>query len=806
MENKRCHRNTLTRLLAILLVLCGVMTAAQAEGTFPEDAPEVPVIFGNPDGTPADYSDLPEEFQNVPDEWKVMIDENGVYQLTYTISEDTDDPYLKINLYRVLDALASMHGVSSSNVLQPGDVRVFRLWVQNKSGHTYRYMNGSFMLRTPIMDPENVPEEEADQVTAFDGQVLEKMYMGPKTTVLSYLVPAIKDFLLNEIAKHPGNQDIPNDIRYKRRLASYVYSDLYSTLRSKYGTTDTAEAFRRLMTDYYSEQDGCTYTDFDDMLLHSEQGYRDIVVTSRSEPAQTELVENSTRISVEIGAAATYNNMYQNALRIVYGEDDVQNAAGEGKLKQISEKTVYTVYDYYDDPDDPNDNPPTKYDPCVTVDQIDESSQAWLRRQFRIFGLPEDTLIYIEYPNYYFGFEHKNGEIATASNSQDTARRVLTTQVEYENVEWHRNGSDDIADATVANYMNQEGRIWNKANDYFNDMLGEGITRDESTWRSFMMAFNVDGYLAGNEYQDTWWTWLNTILLERVDGELEVQKVDARSQSTLTEPAEFRLWQYRTDKNGAQVKYLYDDAKDSFVPYDAQKGLDAYNLATVNGKISIEYALLEHEIYYLQEAEAPDGYKLKDTVFILADSRDALETAAKALKADKDVSDKAPMEYGGAIQVTEPLTIKVKNEPVPTPTPKRSTPTPVPPPNEFLMYFYKEWPDGQPQDIFFTLYTADGKVYKHTFKKIAVGENKFRYEAWLANDSEFFVIETEMKDYKVTYKNTGKYADITDRCYKGGTIVNSRVPTTGDSMSPAWMLLALASGCALLILKKRRAA
>ena len=148
-----------------------------------------------------------------------------------------------------------------------------------------------------------------------------------------------------------------------------------------------------------------------------------------------------------------------------------------------------------------------------------------------------------------------------------------------------------------------------------------------------------------------------------------------------------------------------------------------------------------------------------------------------------------------------PQVTYTKPEPTVKPT---ATPKPVPPANEFRMFFYKEWPDGEPTDIFFTLYQPNGSVYKHAFKKTKVSDTKFLYEAWLSNDAEYFVIETAMAGYNTAYKNTGAHADVTDRCFKGGTIINTKIPVTGDSMTSLWVLLALVSAGAIALLARKK--
>ncbi len=62
--------------------------------------------------------------------------------------------------------------------------------------------------------------------------------------------------------------------------------------------------------------------------------------------------------------------------------------------------------------------------------------------------------------------------------------------------------------------------------------------------------------------------------------------------------------------------------------------------------------------------------------------------------------------------------------------------------------------------------------------------------------------------YKVRYENVGKYADVTDRCYNGGTIINYKVPKTGDTADlRLWLgcvLLGVSAGCGALVCRGRK--
>ncbi len=59
-----------------------------------------------------------------------------------------------------------------------------------------------------------------------------------------------------------------------------------------------------------------------------------------------------------------------------------------------------------------------------------------------------------------------------------------------------------------------------------------------------------------------------------------------------------------------------------------------------------------------------------------------------------------------------------------------------------------------------------------------------------------YVIEEPVEGYITRYENVGVYADITDRCCDGGTIVNKKIPKTGDSAPLALWAGMIALGAA----------
>ena len=124
--------------------------------------------------------------------------------------------------------------------------------------------------------------------------------------------------------------------------------------------------------------------------------------------------------------------------------------------------------------------------------------------------------------------------------------------------------------------------------------------------------------------------------------------------------------------------------------------------------------------------------------------------------------------------------------------------------------FKKVWQGDSEKSIDFTLYKADGSVYHHGFDKKIVSKTEWRYNAWFSSPAACYVIEQPLDGYITHYENVGVYAGITDRCCDGGTIINKKIPKTGDRAPLAlWagmILLGTAGiGIALMMGKRRKA-
>ena len=339
----------------------------------------------------------------MPEGYTVFVDESGIYQLTYTIAENTADENLTLDLSKVLEALKEYEAVTDSDTLQPGDSRKFRIWITSESGHTYRYEEGSFNLTTPDMDPEYIPENEDDRVTGFDGQTLEELYMVNSSRDITPYLPALRQALVDfGISEY--------DIDH-RLISSY---DLRQFLKK-----NNEESIAKIILDYYSDTDDRNYAEELEGDTNKEKVASLLEVSDTAANDVEKSQGRSTLFTVQLSESATYDQFYQNVLRLVYGDDLADDATGDTVKVQTTTKTVYSITDYDD---------MSVYDKCYPANQVYNSNDYIMRVLTGYYGLPEDTLIsFTESGGIIFGFAREDGEIATASNSADSLKGTYTT-------------------------------------------------------------------------------------------------------------------------------------------------------------------------------------------------------------------------------------------------------------------------------------------------------------------------------------------------------------------------------------------
>ena len=151
---------------------------------------------------------------------------------------------------------------------------------------------------------------------------------------------------------------------------------------------------------------------------------------------------------------------------------------------------------------------------------------------------------------------------------------------------------------------------------------------------------------------------------------------------------------------------------------------------------------------------------------------------------------------------------------IPTPVPT-ATPTPVPTttpvPYDQYFTFTKVWQGDHEDSIDWIMYNSDGTVRHKRFNKKIISDTEWKYEAWFKSTEDItdcYIVETPPDGYHVRYENVGDHAGETDRCYNGGTIINYKVPKTGDDNNlRLWIglvLLGVSAVCGTLIFSRKK--
>ena len=307
-----------------------------------------------------------------------------------------------------------------------------------------------------------------------------------------------------------------------------------------------------------------------------------------------------------------------------------------------------------------------------------------------------------QYDNFY-----KNLLSFNVGSEEDMKKFLTDASTGSGNSQGHGKWSSDGYNMTIGDYMadklDENPGAWDKANAYFDQLLQTGMSPNEATWAAFTMAVNLDAK-ANNSYEETAWNWYASMVLKQADGTLDLTKTDADGNVIGDDEGEgqtsFYLWKYETDKETGEKDTMYctyveptyttnEDGeqvleKDGFycwVKYDPTKDKLTYTVTTTNGKLNIDYALLENVVYYLQEAIAPDGYDIDPEIYIICDeeSYKELEGTEVTNPATGATSKVTEHSWLGSILGGKTLSFNFVNTatvPDPEPTPD---PDPVPP-------------------------------------------------------------------------------------------------------------------------------
>ena len=577
---------------------------------------------------------------------------------------------------------------------EPGCTTIFDISLSNGSKHTYVYKDNSLTVATP-----DVSNTDKTGVTGFDGQELPKEYAGKTKLQLKYsktgeagcMEKLVEDALREFDDDHYLNQYLDTDgnpttkIQGKATLAAG--SEVITNKKGSFVKVTSASG-----KEYYYKLDYANTS-----LVKEVDGKKVLADT----------VQNTSILYTEKG---TEDSAFGH-----YDRETTDLIALRSAIKKYMEAYGYASYDdyildYYKKPNG------TKYDSVEELLRNNKDAQASLLHSGT--AMPGNS------------YKDPNGPLGDASSTMDPStlynnfyQNILSFKVgdpekvdaeaggnvdhNHSHGQWATDGTQETIGDYMAGKLNETPGAWAKANSYFNTLLANGMSEDEATWAAFTMATNIDFQNAGNDYKNTAWNWYASMVLHQADGTLDLTKTDADGNVIGDDEGEgqtsFYLWKYETDKETGKKDTMYctyveptyttNEAgeqvleKDGFycwVKYDPTKDKLTYTVTTTNGKLNIDYALLENVVYYLQEAIAPDGYDTDPEIYVICDeeSYKELEGTEVTNPATGATSKVTESSWLGSILGGKTLSINFMNtatvvpDPDPEPTPD---PDPVPP-------------------------------------------------------------------------------------------------------------------------------
>lgn len=552
---------------------------------------------------------------------------------------------------------------------EPGCTTIFDISLSNGSKHTYVYKDNSLTVATP-----DVSNTDKTGVTGFDGQELPKEYAGKTKLQLKYsktgeagcMEKLVEDALREFDDDHYLNQYLDTDgnpttkIQGKATLAAG--SEVITNKKGSFVKVTSASG-----KEYYYKLDYANTS-----LVKEVDGKKVLADT----------VQNTSILYTEKG---TEDSAFGH-----YDRETTDLIALRSAIKKYMEAYGYASYDdyildYYKKPNG------TKYDSVEELLRNNKDAQASLLHSGT--AMPGNS------------YKDPNGPLGDASSTMDPStlynnfyQNILSFKVgdpekvdaeaggnvdhNHSHGQWATDGTQETIGDYMAGKLNETPGAWAKANSYFNTLLANGMSEDEATWAAFTMATNIDFQNAGNDYQNTAWNWYASMVLHQADGTLDLTKTDKKTGEKDTMYCTYVEPTYTTNEAGEQV--LEKDGFYCWVKYDPSKDKLTYTVTTTNGKLNIDYALLENVVYYLQEAIAPDGYDTDPEIYVICDeeSYKELEGTEVTNPATGATSKVTADSWLGSILGGKTLSINFVNtatvvpDPDPEPTPD---PDPVPP-------------------------------------------------------------------------------------------------------------------------------
>lgn len=572
---------------------------------------------------------------------------------------------------------------------EPGCTTIFDVSLANGSKHTYVYKDNSLTVATPDQTGKG-----NTGIEGFDGQELPKEYAGNTNLELKYDKNAasgcMEDLVDAALKEYGGNHD------------QNQFLDSEGKLTTQSTRTDVPAGTEVELIDgkYYVKSGDHYYGGFYKSDVQTTEDGKTVLINDKNTYTLAyKKTKNGKKVEKDY-----YNGPFTHSSSALMNQD-IQDA-----LEQYMPAKGYKTYDdyildYYRKPDG------SKYDSVSELLKNDPKALKELSRSGS--SMPNDpntgnNTVKMDPSTLYDNF-YKN-VLSFKVGNQDTVDSEAGGNVDHNHShgQWAADGTQETIGDYMADKLNETPGAWDKANAYFNTLLASGLTSEEATWAAFAMATNIDFQNAGNDYQNTAWNWYASMVLHQADGTLDLTKTDKKTGEIIGDDAgegqtSFYLWKYETDRETGEKDTMYctyveptyttNEAgeqvleKDGFycwVKYDPTKDKLTYTVTTTNGKLNIDYALLENVVYYLQEAIAPDGYDTDPEIYVICDeeSYKELEGTEVTNPATGATSKVTESSWLGSILGGKTLSINFMNtatvvpDPDPEPTPD---PDPVPP-------------------------------------------------------------------------------------------------------------------------------
>lgn len=573
---------------------------------------------------------------------------------------------------------------------EPGCTTIFDISLSNGSKHTYVYKDNSLTVATP-----DVSNTDKTGVTGFDGQELPKEYAGNTNLELKYDKNAasgcMEDLVDAALKEYGGNHD----------QNQFLDSEGNLTTQSTKTNVPAGTEVELFGGKYYVKSGDHYYGGFSKSDVQTTEDGKTVLNKDKKGTYTIAYKKTKNGKNVE---KDYYNGPFTHSSGALMNQD-IRDA-----LEQYMPAKGYETYDdyildYYRKPDG------SKYDSVSELLKNDSKALKELSRSGS--SMPNDpntgnNTVKMDPSTLYDNF-YKN-VLSFKVGNQDTVDSEAGGNVDHNHShgQWATDGTQETIGDYMADKLNETPGAWDKANAYFNTLLASGLTEDEATWAAFAMATNIDFQNAGNDYQNTAWNWYASMVLHQADGTLDLTKTDKKTGEIIGDDegegqTSFYLWKYETDKETGEKDTMYCTyveptyttnkdgeqvlEKDGFycwVKYDPSKDKLTYTVTTTNGKLNIDYALLENVVYYLQEAIAPDGYDTDPEIYVICDeeSYKELEGTEVTNPATGATSKVTESSWLGSILGGKTLPINFMNtatvvpDPDPEPTPD---PDPVPP-------------------------------------------------------------------------------------------------------------------------------